>query len=100
MFYALALSLGIVVLKHIFLIINIHRCLHGLRGYLIHFDPHAFVPQRQYNMVSCLRIWSLQEIYTYHSYLKDTANLHYTLVNSESFQNTTVLPWILIEILT
>ena len=25
-----------------------HRLLRGLPGYLILFDPHAFVPQRQY----------------------------------------------------
>ncbi len=28
-------------------IASIHRLLHGLPGYLILFDPHAFVPQRQ-----------------------------------------------------
>ena len=27
--------------------ISIHRLLRGLPGYLILFDPHAFVPQRQ-----------------------------------------------------
>ena len=27
---------------------GIHRLLRGLPGYLILFDPHAFVPQRQY----------------------------------------------------
>ncbi len=26
-----------------------HRLLRGLPGYLILFDPHAFVPQRQYH---------------------------------------------------
>ena len=27
---------------------SIHRLQHGLPGYLILFDPHAFVPQRQF----------------------------------------------------
>ena len=27
---------------------SIHRLLRGLPGYLILFDPHAFVPERQY----------------------------------------------------
>ena len=27
--------------------VSIHRLLRGLPGYLILFDPHAFVPQRQ-----------------------------------------------------
>lgn len=85
MFYALALLLSILY-KHMYLTINIHRCLHGLRGYLIHFDPHAFVPQRQYIMVSCLRIWSLQGIYTCYSYPENTADLQHTLVIG-SFSN-------------
>ena len=32
-----------------------HRLRRGLPGYLILFAPHAFVPQRQYSLVSCLR---------------------------------------------
>ena len=27
---------------------SVHRLQHGLPGYLILFDPHAFAPQRQY----------------------------------------------------
>ena len=27
-----------------------HRLQHGLPGYLILFDPHAFVPQRQFRL--------------------------------------------------
>ena len=27
---------------------SVHRLGHGLPGYLILFDPHAFVPERQY----------------------------------------------------
>jgi hypothetical protein len=75
MFNALALSLDLKSPT-----INIHRCLHGLQGYLILFDPHAFVPQRQYILASCLRIWSLRKIYAFYNYLMNTANLIYTLV--------------------
>ncbi len=37
-------------LRHLLCIANVeyHRLGRGLPGYLILFDPHAFVPQRQY----------------------------------------------------
>jgi hypothetical protein len=36
-------------------IINTHHSQHRLPGYLILFDSHALVPQRQLNLVQCLR---------------------------------------------
>jgi len=51
----------------IFIIHNgIHSFLHGLLGSLIPIDTHAFVPQRQSSIVTCLRRFASPQVSTYY----------------------------------
>jgi hypothetical protein len=52
-----------------------HRLLRGLPGYLILFDPHAFVPQRQSRIREyAFAIGVLSDIYAFHRYTTHSAH--------------------------
>ncbi len=43
--------------QNYYIMMKVHRLGRGLPGSLIPFAPHAFVPQRQFRIVFCLRQW-------------------------------------------
>ena len=70
-----------------------HRLLRGLPGYLILFDPHAFVPQRQSTlreMPSQSVFWVISMHFTATLPIPPTAGAFQT---TSSRGNSTVEPW-------
>ncbi len=60
---------------------GIHRLLRGLPGYLILFDTHAFVPQRQSGAGTLpFAIGVLRDIYAFHRYTAHSAYFSPSLV--------------------
>ena len=57
-------------------ITSIHRLPRGLPGYLILFDTHAFVPQRQTTCSeAAFAIGVLRDIYAFHRYTTHSASV-------------------------
>ena len=57
-------------------ITSIHRLPRGLPGYLILFDTHAFVPQRQWGCSdAAFAIGVLRDIYAFHRYTTHSASV-------------------------
>ncbi len=56
-----------------------HRLQRGLPGYLILFDPHAFVPQRQLLSSELPSLFGVPpHIYAFHRYMRNSAHLYST----------------------